>query len=90
MEQHNKENEWIERPQSWDFFTTESVRIEGAKESLTTIIFMIMAIQLLGDRRKPRGREEKLWIMKYCTIAYAQIIESRCSLSRGERRKGEK
>lgn len=38
---------------------------------------MIMAIQLLGDKRKARARIEKeLWIMKYCTIAYAEIIEA--------------
>lgn len=41
------------------------------------IVFMIMAIQLLGYKRKARARIEKeLWIMKYCTIAYAGIIEA--------------
>lgn len=41
------------------------------------IVFMIMAILLPGDKRKARARIEKeLWIMKYCTIAYAGIIEA--------------
>lgn len=60
-----------EANESSTFFTHKKCENCVCGESLTTIIFMIMAIQLLDDKGKARGGGRKLLIMKYCTIACA-------------------